>query len=54
MTLDSDGYLSEEDREAFWWTGYVETRAARKEGEWGFYRTPFYDGAHLPFVEDYG
>ncbi len=54
VVLDQFGHLTVKEREALWWKGYVETRAARRDGVWGFYETPFYFGAHLPFVDEYG
>lgn len=54
VTFDQYDRLTVNEREALWWKGYVETRVARKDEAWGFFETPFYYGAHLPFVDDYG
>ena len=53
VLFDSGGHMSEKDRKDLWWNGYVETIVVVKNGEWAFYRTPFYYGAHLPWAEDY-
>ena len=53
VVFDRDGLLSEKDRKELWWNGYVETVVTLDDGEWAFYRTPFYYGAHLPWAEDY-
>lgn len=53
VKFTSKGVLNEEDRKDFWWKGYVETVVSFQNGNWGFYRTPFYYGAHIPWVDDY-
>lgn len=53
VKFDRHGHMSEKDRENLWWNGYVETVVVPHSGEWAFYRTPFYYGAHLPWAEDY-
>lgn len=53
VKFNSQGYLSSSDREELWWDGYIETVVTFKDNKWGFYRTPFYYGAHLPWAKDY-
>lgn len=53
VRFNSEGHLSQDDREKLWWKGYVETVITLKDGEWAFYRAPFYNGTHLPWAEDY-
>ncbi len=45
------GFMPKDIREERWWDGYIETLILVQDGEVGFYRTPFYHGAHIPFVE---
>lgn len=49
-----DGFMPAEQRHNLGGTAYFETRVKQQNGQWGFYFTPFYWEAHLPWVEDYG
>lgn len=55
VQFNDNGFLSEADRQDLWWKGYIETvvSVSSENGEWGFHRTPFYYGAHIPWSEDY-
>lgn len=54
VEFNKDGELSENEREKNWGVNYIETQVQRTDGVWGFRRTPFFYGAHLPFLDDYG
>ena len=53
VKFNDEGNLSESDRQELWWKGYIETVVHCQEDICGFQKTPFYHGAHLPWVEDY-
>lgn len=48
-----DGFMDPDDRRDQWNNGYVETRITCMEGRCAFHRTPFYHGAHIPWMDDY-
>lgn len=54
VSFGKTGHLNENDRVKYWNNGYIETVIVFFNGKWSFYRTPFYLGAHLPWMEDYG
>ncbi len=53
VKFDSEGMLSQQDREELWWKGYIETVVSPVGSRWGFHRTPFYHGVDPPWAEDF-
>lgn len=53
VDFNKDGYMDPDDRRDQWNKGYVETRITCMEGGCAFHRTPFYYGAHIPWMDDY-
>ena len=47
------GFMTPEARKTQWLRSYTETVISKKNGDWIFHRTPFYFGAHLPWLADY-
>ena len=53
VKFNSEGQLSQEERERLWWKGYIETVVSPVNSGWGFHRTPFYYGTEAPWTEDF-
>lgn len=53
VDFNESGHMNPVDRKNQWNKGYVETLVTCKDGECAFHRTPFYYGAHIPWMEDY-